>query len=147
MKGFLIFIATIVLVSNSAYCQNNLDSAICKHLVETGQIDKAINTTTKVKDDSFLKNTNYFYSKKPVIRVSNTITVEPVIFGCYVSHTGKNLLITVNVNARSTFYYYGNNKLLADIERLKHEILETVKPSLSDNDEAALINYLSACYL
>src|SRR3954447_13714913 len=111
MKGILIFVATIVLGHKSSYCQNNLDSAICKYLVQTGQVDKAINTTTKVKDDNFLKSTNYFYSKKPVIRVSNTITVEPVIFGCYVSHTGKNLLITVNVNAHSTFYYYGKNKL------------------------------------
>lgn len=147
MKKATLLIAATILAYTTVYSQNDVDSAVCRHLVESGQIDKAVNTTAKVKEDQFLKSTNYFYSKKPVIKVSDSMTLEPVIFGCHSSHAAKNLLVCLKINSNAVFYYYGNNKLLVDIEKIRQEILETIKPSLNDEDVAVLINYLSACYL
>lgn len=147
MKKIVVVIGGIILTNVSVYSQSNLDSVISKYLVETKQINKAINTTIMVKEGKLLKNVNYFFIKKPIIRLSNSSIIQPVIFGCYKSHTTKYLLIQLNSSSNSTFYFYGNNKLLYEIEKLKNEILESIIPSLKDEESATLINYLSLCYL
>ena len=147
MKKIVLLIIGIILANIFAYSQSNLDSVISKYLVEARQIGKSINTTTQVKEGKFLKKTNYFFDKKPIIRVSDSITLQPVIFGCYKSHAGKYLLIQFKINSNSIFYFYGDSKLLYDLEKLRNEILEKVKPSINDEEVAALVNYLSLCYL
>lgn len=147
MKKIAVVIIGIIFANASVYSQNNLDSIICKYLVESGQIKKAINTTTKLKEGKLIRNTNYFLVKKPFIRLSNSITLQPIIFGCYKSHTAKYLLIQLNTSSNSTFYFYGNNKILYEIEKLKNEVFENMKLFLKDEEAATLINYLSLCYL
>jgi hypothetical protein len=147
MKKIVVFFVGISLSNASVYSQINLDSVISKYLVETRQINKAINTTVELKRGKLLKNVNYFFIKKPIIRLSNSSFIQPVVFGCYKSHSTKYLLIQLNSSSNSTFYFYGNNKLLYEIEKLKNEVLENITPSLKDEESATLINYLSLCYL
>ena len=134
------------MVNTVVYSQDNVDSVICKYLIEIGQFEKGINTTKKVKEGVLIKKSNYFFQKKPIMRLSNSVTIQPIIFGCYKSHARKFLLIQMKVNANSNFYFYGNNNLVYEIEKLREEVFQKV-PSLKDEESAALINYLSSCYL
>lgn len=147
MKRAALFTAGIFLATVCAYAQNNLDSVICKYLVKTRQIEKIINTKSRIKEGMSVKSTNYFMYKKPLIRLSDAVTIQPVIFGCYRSHSGKHLLIQYTTNVTSVFYFYGAHKLLNDMEKLKRELLLNVQSTLNDEDGATLINYLSLCYL
>jgi hypothetical protein len=81
-----------------------------------------------------------------MMMLSNSIAIQPIIFGCYKSHARKFLLIQMKVNANSNFYFYGNDNLFYEIEKLKEEVIKKV-PSLKAEESAALINYLSLCYL
>ena len=146
MKKVIIIIAGIIVTAASCYSQSNLDSAICKYLVESRQMEKPVNNVTKA-GGKLVKNTNYFLEKKPVIRLSNSSTLQPVIFGCYKSHANRYLLVRMEVNSKSSFYFYGSNKLLDEVEKLKVELIETLNFSLNDEALARLINCLSSCYL
>ena len=147
MKKTVLFTAAIFIATVFAYAQNNLDAVICKHLVETRQLEKIINTKSRIRAGVALKSTNYFMFKKPVIRLANAVTIQPVIFGCYSSHAGKHLLVQYKTNGTSVFYFYGDHTLLNDMEKLKRELLLNVQSDFNDEDQAALINYLSLCYL
>lgn len=130
-----------------ACAQNRLDSFVTKFLIDKKQIDKAINTKTKVKEGEFVTKANYFLLKKPAIRLSDSVSLQPVIFGCYTSHAPKYLLIEHKMRSTSVFYVYGEDRLLQEINKLRQEILKGEKISWNDDDVAALINYLSLCYL
>ena len=132
---------------NSAYTQNSVDSVIRKFLIDKHQMDTAINTKTKIKEGGFLKKANYFSEKKPAIHLSDSITLQPVIFGCYKSHAPKFLLVAYKTGTQTHFYIYGEERLLQELNRLHKEILDGVKTVWNDEDAAALINYLSLCYL
>lgn len=146
MKKNAFLIAGVLLCAISCHSQSNLDSVIGKYLVERKQLEKPIDSIHKT-GNKLLKNTNYFLEKKPIIRLSRASSIHPVIFGCYKSHTNKYLLIHLKTNLKSVFYFYGENNLFDEIDKLKKQILEDLKLSLNDEALATLINYLSFCYL
>jgi hypothetical protein len=147
MKESLLVMGCVMILFKGAYSQNSVDSVIRKFLIDKDQMDTAINTKVKIKEGGFLKKTNYFSEKKPAIHLADSITLEPVIFGCYKSHAPKFLLIAYKTDTQTHFYIYGADRLLQELNRLHKEILEGVKTSWNDEDAAALINYLSICYL
>src|ERR1700730_7017730 len=100
MKNIILLIVGIILAARSGYAQKILDSVICKYLVESGQIEKSVNNITRT-GGKLLKNTNYFMEKKPVIRLSDSTTLQPVIFGCYKTHASKHLLIELKRSSGS----------------------------------------------
>ncbi len=140
-------IGCLLMLFKASYSQRTLDSVIRKFLVDKNQIDKAIHTRIKTKEGGFLEKANYFLEKKPVIHLSDTITVQPVIFGCYKSHASKFLLIEYKIRSKSLFYVFGEERLLQEIDKLRKELLESEEISWNDDDVAALVNYLSLCYL
>ncbi|MBD0296292.1 MAG: hypothetical protein M3342_11865 [Bacteroidota bacterium] len=147
MKKSITIIGCLLLLCKASRSQTVLDSVVCRFLIERKELDKTIHSKTKIKEGEFVEKANYFLEKKPAIRLSDSIILQPVIFGCYKSHAPKYLLVEYKVKAKSIFYVYGEDRLLQEINRLNKEILEGIITSRNDNDAAALINYLSLCYL
>ena len=146
MKKATLTIFGLFLYIVCCYSQTSLDSVICKYLVQQKEINEPVNTI-KRSGKRLVKNTNYFFEKKPVIRLSDSTALQPVIFGCYKSHTSKYLLVQIQRKSQRVSYFYGSNKLLYEIDKLKEQLLNNLKVALNDEALAALINYLSSCYL
>lgn len=133
--------------NESLYAQSSLDSVICKYLVENGEIDRTVDSTSRMHEGKLVRKTNYFFDRKPEIYLSDSVTILPVIFGCYKSHTNKYLLIKVDNQSTTTVFFYGKGKLLQEVDKLRAELIDQLKPSFKDENIAALMNYLSLCYL
>jgi hypothetical protein len=142
-----VLIAGLILITKISISQTNLDSLICKYLVEKNEIEKPVNKTVKLKEGKYSKSSNYFYEKKPLIRITTGITIQPIIFGCYKSHSRKYLLLQFDTNSESKFYIYGEKRLFNEIDKLKAHLAESVNTQLTDEAIASLVNYLLLCYL